>query len=54
VLTGAAYIAGFVPFTDKEVITGIGTVKKRYSENSKSIPADGTSPAMVYCFVGNY
>jgi hypothetical protein len=51
--TGAAYIAGFAPFPDKGIITGIGTVKKRYSKKSKGVPAAGPGAVMADCFVGN-
>jgi hypothetical protein len=51
--TGAAYIAGFAPFPNKGIITGIGTAKKRYSKKSKDVPAAGPGPMMADCFIGN-
>jgi hypothetical protein len=45
--TGTAYIAGFTPFTDKGVVTGIGAVMKRYTEKPEGISTASPGPMMT-------
>jgi hypothetical protein len=52
--TGTADIAGFAPFTDKRIVTGIGAVEKRYSEKSEKVPAARPGTMVADCFIGNY
>jgi hypothetical protein len=50
--TRTAYITGFAPFPNKRVIPGIGTMKKRYSKKSKSVPTAMTGFVMSNHFIG--